>query len=82
MTLVLISEISGVKINELGRRRIRDKVPLKVLAEEAGLDYVTLYKTVQVLKKALEEKGDKNLPPPLYPKKKEEKESESWKRKR
>jgi len=74
VTLVLISEITGTPLKDYGKRRLKNDFTLKEMAEEAGLDYVTLYKTVGVVKKGIEAKGDKNLPPPVFGGKEEKKE--------
>lgn len=65
INLILLAKITGDKLKNFGNRRLKREATLKQMTEEAGLDYVTMYKVVQVLKKALEDKGDKNLPPPV-----------------
>ena len=66
LTLILLSKITGAPLKDYGNRRLKMDKSLKELTEEAGLHYVTLYKTVAAIKTSLEEKGDSNLPPPVY----------------
>lgn len=66
VTIVLVSKATGTSVKEFAKRRLKDKVPLKDLAAEAGLDYPTLLKNVRAIKEGIESKGDQNLPPPVY----------------
>lgn len=69
ITIALISQKTGKPMKEYGKRRLNEKVTLKKLAEEAGMDYSALYKQAQDTKKNIELKGEQNLPPPLFEKK-------------
>ncbi len=73
ITLVLISDSDVKKLKEIGNRRIKDLVPLETLVKEAGLEYRSIYKVVRQMKSDIEERGDKNLPPPVFEKPKEKK---------
>jgi len=66
ITLMLLSKITGAPLKDYGNRRLKKETTLKDMTEEAGLNYVTLYKIVRELKKGIESKGAKNLPPPIY----------------
>ena len=66
VTLVLISSATGVNVKEYAKRRLKDQVLLKDLAAEAKLDYPTLERRVRAIKKDIEARGDRNLPPPVY----------------
>ncbi len=66
VTLVLISSTTGTSVKDYAKRRIKDKVLLKDLAREAGLDYPTLQKRAQVIKLDIEARPDETLPPPLF----------------
>lgn len=81
ITLALISQKTGKAMKEYGKRRLNEKVTLKALAEEAGMDYAAVYQDAQNIKKTVELKGDQNLPPPLFEKKPEEKKEEERKEK-
>ncbi len=67
VTLVLISKSSGTALKEYGKRRLKADVSLQQMAEEAGLNYETLYKVARIIKEGIEAKGDKDLPPPVFP---------------
>jgi len=69
ITLALISEKTGKPMKDYGNRRLKEHVTLKQLAEEEGMDYAPLYEKAQTIKKAIEAKGDQNLPPPVFEKK-------------
>ena len=73
VTLVLISDSDVKKLKEIGNRRIKDLVPLEKLVKEAGYEYRTINKVVRQMKSEIEERGDKNLPPPVFEKPKEKK---------
>jgi len=73
ISLILLSKISGAPLKEYGKRRLKMESTLKNLTLEAGLDYVTLYKLVLVLKESIESKGETNLPAPVFKDKKKEK---------
>ncbi len=81
VTLALISQKTGKPMKEYGKRRLNEKVTLKTLAEEAGMDYAVVYQDAQNIKKAVDLKGDQNLPPPLFEKTTEEKKEEERKEK-
>lgn len=66
VTIVLISKATGTGFKDYAKRRLKDKVLLKDLAAEAGLDYPTLLKNVRAIKEGIEAKGDAHLPPPVY----------------
>jgi hypothetical protein len=66
ITLALISEKTGKPMKEYGKRRIKDHVPIRTLAQEAGMDYSELHKKARQIKTEIEAKGDKNLPPPVF----------------
>ena len=66
VTLVIIAKTTGTPVKEYAKRRLKDKVGLKELASEAGLDYPTLLKTVRAVKEGIESKGEENLPPAVY----------------
>ena len=66
LTLLVVSKVSGVPLKDMGERRLRKEASLEDLVQEAGLDYVTVYKIVRVLKEAIEAKGMAHLPPPVY----------------
>ncbi|MBV9080289.1 MAG: hypothetical protein JO102_04125 [Elusimicrobia bacterium] len=66
VTLVLISKATGTNVKEYAKRRLKDEVELKTLAAEAGLDYPTLMKNVTAVKEGIENKGDQDLPPPVF----------------
>jgi len=80
ITIVLISLSSGKPLKHYGKRRLKEKVPLKTLAKEANLHYPSLYKIVRQIKEELEEKGDRNLPPPVFESPKEEKAKDKEKK--
>lgn len=66
ITLVLLSKMTGTPLKDYGNRRLQERVRLEMLAEEAGIDYVTLHKAAQVVKEGIEAKGARNLPPPVF----------------
>lgn len=66
VALVMISTTTGKSIKDYGRRRLRDKVTLKALAQEAGLDYGTLYRVSRTIKEEIESRSPDNLPPPVF----------------
>lgn len=66
VTLVLLSKTTGKPLKEFGKRRLKEDVTLKTMAEEASLDYATLYKVVGFVKEGIEAKGENNLPPPVF----------------
>ena len=66
VTIILISKATGTSFKDYAKRRLKDKVLLKVLAAEAQLDYATLIKNTTAIKEGIEAKGDKNLPPPQF----------------
>jgi len=68
VTLVLISTATGKPLKEYGNRRLKDKVLLRDLAKESGLDYQTLFQKARAIKEEIEARGDKNLPPPVFEK--------------
>jgi hypothetical protein len=74
VTLILISQQVNKPLKDLGNRRIKDQVLLKDLAKEAKLDYDSLYLTAREIKADIESRGDKNLPPPVFEKVKEDPE--------
>lgn len=66
VAIVLISKSTGTGFKEYAKRRLKDKVLLKDLADEAKLDYPTLMKNAKAIKEGIEAKGDQNLPPPVF----------------
>ena len=66
VAIVLISKATGTNFKEYAKRRLKDKVLLKDLADEAKLDYPTLMKNAKAIKEGIEAKGDQNLPPPVF----------------
>jgi len=84
ITLAFISSHTGVELKVYGKRRLKMDVTLRELAEEAGMEYRPLYEKAARVKKEIEAKGDKNLPPPVFaePKKsKKDKKKEKKKKK-
>ncbi len=73
ITLVLLSDSDVKKLKEMGNRRIKEHTPMDTFVQEAGLEYRSLLKVVRQIKQDIEERGDKNLPPPVFEKSKEEK---------
>jgi hypothetical protein len=74
INLALISQKTGKPMKEYGKRRLNEKVTLKQLTEEAGMNYEEVYKKARDIKAGIEAKGDQNLPPPLFEKKEEKKD--------
>lgn len=66
ITLALISMTTGKPLVDYGKRRLKENVTLKTIAEEASLDYPSLYQTVRTIKEDIEAEGDNNLPPPVF----------------
>lgn len=66
VAIVLISKATGTNFKEYAKRRLKDQVLLKDLADEAKLDYTTLMKNAKAIKEGIEAKGDQNLPPPVF----------------
>ena len=75
ISLALISQKTGKPMKEYGKRRIKNQVPLKDLAKEAGMDYGELYSKARRIKGEIEAKGDINLPPPIFEEKTKEGDS-------
>lgn len=66
VTLILISTHTKIPLKDYGNKRLKDKVKLRTLAEEAKMDYDALYKQARTIKEQIEEKGDSQLPPPVF----------------
>ncbi len=66
ISIALIAEKTGKPLKEYGKRRIKNKVLLRDLAQEAGMDYSALYRKSREIKAAVEAKGAENLPPPVF----------------
>jgi hypothetical protein len=65
--LVVLSGSDVKKLKALGNRRIKDQVSMETLAKEAGYNYRDLVKVAREIKADIEAKGDKDLPPPVFP---------------
>lgn len=66
ITLILISSATGKYFKDLAKRRLKEKIHLKDLAEEAQLNYGLISLQAQEIKTSIEAKGDRNLPPPVF----------------
>lgn len=85
ITLGLISKQSQKPLKELAKERLKEKTPLKTMAERAGINYTELYPSVQAIKRDIEIKGESGLPDPVFeklpekekPKKKEKKKKKT-----
>ncbi len=66
VALIIISSTTGKPLKGYGNRRLKDKVTLQQLADEAHIDYAQLMTESKRVKELIEAKGDKNLPPALY----------------
>lgn len=65
--LTMLSASSGRPLSDFARRRIaRKPATLEDMARDLGLDFPTLLRAAQSLKKSIEARGSEGLPPPVF----------------
>ena len=66
ITLLLLSQSTGLKLEEYANLRIKDRKSLRQLTADAKLDYGTIHQQARNLKEKIEAMGANNLPPPIF----------------